>query len=160
MQLLGSAAQTKMDFAGYHGGTFLTSTAAPSVNLAGILFALLLLGHDFFWIFCAVVGILEGGIELLPRLVDHHLPSWYVFTGSCSLSVGLLTYLSHSATMAIAFLSLSIAMDSPTFRVLTTALLLILLDYFINWGFMIWYSIKGDLLIRHEELERPNEKLA
>ena len=56
--------------------------------------------------------------------------------------------------MATAFLSLSIAMDSPTFRVLTTALLLILLvDYFINWGFTIWYSIKGDLVIKHEELE-------
>ena len=73
MQLLGSAAQTKMDFAGYHRGTFLTSTAAPSVNFAGILFALLLLSHDFFWIFCALIGILEGSFR---RELSYSLVWW------------------------------------------------------------------------------------
>ena len=44
------------------------------------------------------------------------------------------------------------AMDSPTFRVLCTAIFLILLvNYFINWGFTIWYSFKGDLLIKRDE---------
>ena len=54
--------------------------------------------------------------------------------------------------MATAFLSLSITMDSPTFRVLCTGLFLILLiGYFINWGFTIWYSFRGDLLIKRVE---------
>lgn len=45
-------------------------------------------------------------------------------------------------------------MNSSTFRVLTTGLLLILLvDNFINWGFTIWYCIYGDLLINPEEEE-------
>jgi tellurite resistance protein TehA-like permease len=164
MQLLGSAAKTKMDFAGYNRGTFLTAAAAPSANVAGVVFALLLLGHDFFWITVALIGILEGAYE---RKMSYSLVWWTTIFPVCmssrilALKEGLLTSLLLSATMTTAFISLSIAMDSPTFRVLSTALLLILLvDFFINWGYTIWYSIKGDLLIKHEELERPNEKMA
>ncbi|KAL2040517.1 hypothetical protein N7G274_006496 [Stereocaulon virgatum] len=144
IQLLGSAAKTKMDFAGYNKGTFLTAAAAPSANVASVVFALLLLGSDLFWITVALIGILEGAYE---RKMSYSLVWW--------------TTIFPVSTMTTAFISLSIAMDSPTFRVLSTALLLILLvDFFINWGYTIWYSIKGDLLIKHEELERPNEKIA
>ena len=51
-----------------------------------------------------------------------------------------------------AFVELAIAMDSPTFRALATGIFLILLvNYFIIWGFTIWHSVYGNLLIKPAE---------
>lgn len=60
LQALGAAVLTKMDFAGYHRGTFLQASTASSVNSASTVFALLLLGHDYFWLICCLFGVLEG----------------------------------------------------------------------------------------------------
>ena len=61
--------------------------------------------------------------------------------------------------MATAFLELSITMDSPTFRVLNTAfLLLLLLDYFINWGFTLYNIITSDMLFKQVGEDMPNEE--
>ena len=50
-------------------------------------------------------------------------------------------------------------MDSPTFSILCTGLLIILLiDYFVNCGFTIWYSVTSDLLIKREEVEAASGK--
>ena len=73
LQVLGTAALTKMDFAGYHKGTFLQASAAPGVNSASIVFALLLLGHDFFWIICCLIGVLEG---VFRRQIGYNLTWW------------------------------------------------------------------------------------
>ena len=63
------------------------------------------------------------------------------------------------ATMATSFLELSITMDSPTFRVLNTAfLLLLLLDYFINWGFTLYYIITSDMLFKQAGGDIPDEE--
>ena len=61
--------------------------------------------------------------------------------------------------MAVSFLQLSISMDSPTFRVLTTALLLILLiDYFVNWGFTLFLIFTGDMLFKKADKDVPDEE--
>ena len=50
-------------------------------------------------------------------------------------------------------------MDSPTFRVLTTALLLILLiDYFINWGFTLYSIFTCDMLFKKADNDVPDEE--
>lgn len=61
--------------------------------------------------------------------------------------------------MAVSFLQLSISMDSPTFRVLNTAFLLILLvDYFVNWGFTLFLIFTSDILFRKAERDMPDEE--
>ena len=60
LQALGAAALTKKDFAGYQKGVFLQASAASSVSSASTVFALLLLGHDIFWLICCLFGISEG----------------------------------------------------------------------------------------------------
>ena len=66
----------------------------------------------------------------------------------------------HIATLATAFLELSISMDSPTFRALTTALLLLLLvNYFVNWGFTLYYIFTSDLLLKKADKDTYDGKL-
>ena len=61
--------------------------------------------------------------------------------------------------MATAFLELSITMDSPAFRVLNTAFfLLLLLDYFINWGLTLYYIITSDMLFKQAGEDVPDEE--
>lgn len=50
-------------------------------------------------------------------------------------------------------------MDSPAFRVLTTALLLILLvDYFINWGFTMHLIFSTELPFKKADKGTPDEE--
>ena len=61
--------------------------------------------------------------------------------------------------MTTAFLELSISMDSPAFRVLTTAfLLLLLVDYFVNWGFTLYYVFTSDLLFKKADTDMADEE--
>ena len=61
--------------------------------------------------------------------------------------------------MATSFLELSVSMDSPTFRVLTTAILLLLLvDYFINWLFTLHGIFTSDLLFKKAGDSIPDEE--
>ena len=61
--------------------------------------------------------------------------------------------------MATAFLQLSVSMDSPTFRVLTTGfLLLLLVDYFINWFFTLYGIFTSDLLFKEAGDSIPDEE--
>ena len=73
MQALATAVLTKMDFAGYQKGTFLQASAATSVSSASIVVGLLLLGHDIFWIFCCLYGVLEG---VFKRQLSYNLTWW------------------------------------------------------------------------------------
>lgn len=67
--------------------------------------------------------------------------------------------LAPAATITVAFLELSVSMDSPAFRVLTTALLLILLvDYFINWGFTMHLIFSTELLFKKADKGTPDEE--
>lgn len=71
--LAGSAASTAMDFPHYDKGTFLTMMGAEGVTSAGTLIALLLLGHDFFWIVVACGGI---GVGVMNRTLTYSLLWW------------------------------------------------------------------------------------
>ncbi|CAD6584305.1 MAG: hypothetical protein ASARMPRED_001731 [Alectoria sarmentosa] len=147
LQILAADALTNMDFAGYHKGTFLQASAASGVSSASILFALLLLGHDIFWIICCIFGILEGAFR---RQLSYNLTWWG--------TIFPVVFFVRAGTMATAFLELSISMDSPTFKVLTTALLLLLLvDYFVNWAFTLYYIFTSDLLFKKADKDMPDE---
>lgn len=55
-----------------------------------------------------------------------------------------------TGTTALACIALSTAMASPAFGYVATGILLLLwVDYVINWGYTIWYSIFGELLIKN-----------
>ena len=73
LQSLATAAFTEMDFAGYQKGTFLQASAASGVSSASIVFALLLLGHDIFWLICCLFGVLEG---VYMRQLSYNLTWW------------------------------------------------------------------------------------
>ena len=61
--------------------------------------------------------------------------------------------------MTTAFLELSISMDSAAFRVLTAAfLLLLLVDYFVNWGFTLYHVFTSDLLFKKADKDMPDEE--
>lgn len=64
---------TKMDFAGYNEGTLLTASAAAGVNAASAVFALLILGHDVFWLICSLFAILEAAFK---RELSYSLTWW------------------------------------------------------------------------------------
>lgn len=166
MQTLATAALTKMDFAGYHKGTFLQASAASGVSSASIVFALLLLGHDIFWLICCLFGVLEG---VFRRQLSYNLTWWStIFPVGKAPSYLTASFLPHvtelmssspAATMATSFLELSISMDSPTFRVLTTAfLLLLLVDYFVNWAFTLYYIFTSDLLFKKADTDMTDEE--
>ncbi|KAI9809427.1 MAG: hypothetical protein M1827_006863 [Pycnora praestabilis] len=59
LQLLGSAADTKMDFVGYNEGTFLRASGTPGMDSSSVLIALLLLGLGFLWICVAYYAMIE-----------------------------------------------------------------------------------------------------
>lgn len=166
MQALATAALTKMDFADYHKGTFLQASAASGVSSASIVFALLLLGHDLFWLICCLFGILEGAYM---RQLSYNLTWWatiFPVGKTSTLPVSLiirkrskLIDLAPAATMATAFLELSISMDSPAFRVLTTVfLLLLLVNYFVNWGFTLYHICTSDLLFKKADKDMPDDE--
>ena len=60
---LASAILHRGDFTGYHRGDLLTASSAQSFYTASFVVALLLLGHDFFWIFVALAAVFEAGIK-------------------------------------------------------------------------------------------------
>jgi len=56
---------------------------------------------------------------------------------------------------------LSVEMNSPTFKVLATALVVILvIDYFVNWAFTLLHLFKGTLIAKSstEEVEEMERK--
>lgn len=150
IQLLGTAAYTRADFADYDRGAFLKASAASAVASSGVLVALLILGFALFWIATAWYILIEA---LLMRKLSFSLTWWSMIFPMgkqclyvvCSPRELLTTPLSGVFTTAL--LNLSIEMDSPAFRVLTTALLLLLLViYFLNLVLTTYKSLTGSLL--------------
>ena len=136
---LGTAAMLK--FGDYNKGSFLNATAGLSASSFGVILALLLLGLDYFMIIIALYGIVKGAIK---RELTFSLLWW-----------GTIFPL---GTTCLALLTLSIDMDSPAFRVICTGFfLLLLIAYFITWGFTIYHCVRGELLIKRPE-EDSQEK--
>ena len=62
-----------MDFAGYHRGSFIQGSAASALSAASVMFSLLLLGLDIFWLCVATAGLLEG---LVKGQMSYSLTWW------------------------------------------------------------------------------------
>ena len=61
--------------------------------------------------------------------------------------------------MTVAFLEISISTDSPAFRVVTAAFpILLLLNYFINWGFTLYHIFTSDLLFKETDKDMFDEE--
>ncbi|KAK3669682.1 hypothetical protein LTR78_010434 [Recurvomyces mirabilis] len=128
LQLLGTAA--KMHFGKYGKGTIFTDTAGEIFSAAGTLLGLMLTGMSVLFTTLAVYCILETA-----------------FKRQCKYSLLWWSTIFPMATVCTAFISFAKDFDSPAFRVLATGLFLILLiDYFINWGFTIRDIVQGKLL--------------
>lgn len=71
--LLGTAANTTMDFADYNRGTFLTGSSGSSVAAASTVLSLLFLGFDALWIFIVFYAVLEAAFK---RQLSYSLVWW------------------------------------------------------------------------------------
>jgi tellurite resistance protein TehA-like permease len=128
LQLLGQAAMTH--FGRYGRGTFLTDTGGSVLAAAGDLLGLMLTGMGLLFAAFATYVILEAAVK---RQCKYSLLWW--------------STIFPMATINTAFISFAESMDSPTFRVLATGLLLLLvIDYLINWAFTIRDIAQGKLL--------------
>lgn len=164
IQLLSTAANTRGLFGSYNRGTWLTASSASSVSAASELIALLIVGFGFLWITVAWYFIFEAAVQ---RKMPYSLTWW-----SMIFPMGkFLSCLSSSFTIAnsrlgvytTALINLSIALNSDVFRGFSAALLIILVIlYFMNWGFTLWRLFTGVALgvpqQREEEDEDAKEK--
>lgn len=69
----GSAASSRMDFGHYNEGTFLTAMSGSSVSSACVLLAMLILGHDLFWVVIVFAGV---GVNIMRRELTYSLLWW------------------------------------------------------------------------------------
>lgn len=133
--VLGEAASTDGKFAGYDKGTFLTAEAAPALNVACNLVALMLTGLGTFWMFLSVYVMAQRAWE---RQLSW-TPTWNAI-------------IFPAGTLVTAFSFFSVSMNSPVFGALTAAVIVILVILFlVNMVFTVHKVIKGELLIVRED---------
>jgi len=131
LQLLGTAANTNRVFAGVHKGTFLEASSAAGFDAASVALSLLLFGFGLFWAVVSIFCILQA---VWKREMKWSFAWWSTIFPSATMNTACLLYANE--------------MDSPAWRAVTAGFLIILLiDYFINWGYTIYLSIYGELLI-------------
>ncbi|KAF2717836.1 hypothetical protein K431DRAFT_315409 [Polychaeton citri CBS 116435] len=135
LQALGSAANTHGAFAGYNKGTFLTAQAAPALEAACMLIALMLTGLGIVWAVLALYAMMECAY----RRELFWAPNW----NSTIFPTG---------TLVTAMLQFSVAMDSPAFRGVTVGLIIIMIAVFlVNMAFAILRISQGKLLIIRDD---------
>jgi tellurite resistance protein TehA-like permease len=121
-------------------GKFWTSETATGIDTSGLLFGLLLLGFDYFCLCLALVGIADVFIK---RQFSYTLTWWSVVF--------------PTVTLVTAWLQLGNSMDSPTFRVLTVALyLIVVIVYLANWVGTIKGIMDGSLIWAKSEIQRED----
>jgi tellurite resistance protein TehA-like permease len=139
--LLGLAASSKMYFAAYDKGTFFQESAAMALHGASVLFALLVFGLGVFWMTYAVYGILEATFKKEVKWT----PAWY-------------STIFPTGTMNSAMIFFSQEMDSPTWRVLATGLLFILIiSALANLAFTIRGVARGQVLVVRDDPRQKKE---
>jgi tellurite resistance protein TehA-like permease len=105
-----------------------------------MVLAILFLGFDIFWAVFVIFALVEAAFKKQLKL---GMPWW-----STIFPIG---------TMNTTFLVLGQELDSPTFRVLATALYLILLaDYFCCWVMTCYLVYKGQLLDGRQQLKKKD----
>ena len=133
--LMALSTASKMHFTQYNKGTFLTAQAAGALSAACMLLALVMFGFGVFWTFYGIYGILDAVIKKEAKWT----PAWY-------------STIFPAGTMCSALTLFSEQMDSPTFRVLSTGLLIILvLNVIVNFGFTVRAIAKREVLIVKED---------
>jgi tellurite resistance protein TehA-like permease len=126
--LNGSSASSYMNFSQYNRGTFLTATAATTVNTICVLLALFLAGVGVVMLAFALYATFEKGLR--KGLTWN--PQWNATVFPV-------------ATLVNALQLFAIAMDSPAFRVLTAiGLLILVLVYLMNLAFTLSYVLGGN----------------
>lgn len=142
LQLVGSAASTYGRFAAYGRGPFLSGMSASAFNTACVLIAFLCAGMAIMWLFLAVYVMLQRAFEKQM--------SWSLTWNSIIFPIGTLT---------TAFNAFGIQLNSPTFNVLNTALVLIMVTmFFVNLAFTTLKVAKGELLIVKEDPRTKKEE--
>ncbi|KAF2632129.1 hypothetical protein BU25DRAFT_445259 [Macroventuria anomochaeta] len=142
IQLLSTAANTRGLFGDYNRGTWLTASSASSVSATSELIALMVIGFGFLWITVAWYLILEAAVQ---RKMPYSLTWW-----SMIFPMGVYT---------TALINLSIALNSDAFRGFSaTLLILLVLLYFMNWGFTIWRLVTGVALGIPQQREEEDEE--
>ena len=140
--LVGLAAAAGKDFADYDRGMFLTESAGTSLTTVCVLLALLILGLAYFWMVLAVIGI---GSFAIKRELSWSMTWWATIF--------------PLATVNLAWIELAEAMASDAFNALAAGLFVILLiDFFVNTGFTIWYASTGKLLFTRNTDDLAREK--
>ena len=141
LQILGSAASTYGSFAGYHKGTFLTASAAPSLNVACVLLAMLLSGMATIWLILAIWCMGEHAVSKQLSWT----PTWNAI-------------IFPTGTLITSMLMFGVEMDSPFFRTITTiGLLVLVILWFVNLGGTVWMISKGQLLVVKENWRAKQE---
>jgi len=142
LQQLGMAAREYEKFGGYAKGFFLTAEAAVPLEVICVVIALLLTGLGFIWAILAVYVMVE-------RAVQRKLfwtPGWNAI-------------IFPMATLTTSTNLFAIEMNSPTFRVITVCLIIVLVFIFLlNLAFTLWKAAKGELLIVRKDW-RMEEKM-
>ncbi|KAI9709836.1 MAG: hypothetical protein M1828_002353 [Chrysothrix sp. TS-e1954] len=133
---LGTVAEK--DFGSYQRGKFLQLMSGDSLSAASVMLALMFVGLDIFFVIFALYPMLEATWK---RQLSFSMVWW--------------STIFPNATLNLAFIELSVVMDSPTFRVLAVGLFLILLiDYFCCWAFTIRGILRGNILDGRQESEK------
>lgn len=135
-QFLGRASNTY--FGTYAKGTFLQASAGATLAAVGVLFGLMFVGLGLLFMVFSIYVIVEAAFK---RQHKYSLVWW--------------STIFPIATVNTAFIAFATDLDSPTFRVLSTIfLLLLLIDYFINLAFTLRDILLGKLL-NGKRSERP-----
>ncbi|KAK5122304.1 hypothetical protein LTR85_004215 [Meristemomyces frigidus] len=135
-QLLGTAASTY--FGTYGRGTFLQASAGMTLSAVGVLFGLMFVGLGLLFAVFSIYVIIEAAFK---RQHVYSLMWW--------------STIFPMATVNTAFIAFATDMDSPTFRVLSAIfLILLVIDYFLNWAFTLRDIFLGKLL-NGERSEHP-----
>ena len=133
--LMALSTASTMHFPEYGKGTFLTKTATDGLHAACVLLSLMLFGLGIFWTLYVVCGILDATAKKEVKWT----PAWY-------------STIFPAGTMNSALILFSEAMDSPTFRVLATMWLIVLvLNTIINFGFTIRAVANRQVLVVKED---------
>jgi len=135
LQQLGAAARTYGNFGKYNEGTFLTAEAAVGLDAACVLISLMLTGLGIVWTLLSVWVMIE-------RASKKEL-SW---------NPGWNAIIFPTATLVTNFNFLAIALNSPAFRVITAAMIVVLTIVFLaNLVFTLIWIAQGKLLIVRED---------
>ena len=135
LQILGASANKYGRFADVNRGTFLTAEAAPGLEAACVLTALLLSGLGIIFFLLSVAAMLQRAFQRQLTWT----PTWNAI-------------IFPSSTLTSSFILFAIEMDSSVYRVVSaTMIVLLLLVFLVNIVFTVRRIYHGQLLVVRED---------